>query len=153
MLVTLGPSALFQQEKWIPLWALNGGLEINLTLARPADVMRVVEAGTQPTQSTSYALSEIAMLISLCTLDDSLQEAYNAKMLQGGNLMIHTQGWSHQQSFLSAPAPTGDFGVSMTKPFSRLGNMFVAMAPELSQQGGRQYANTFVWYRQTSINV
>ena len=81
-IMTLDHSALFAQDKWLPLYALSGCVEINLSMARPQDVVRVLnEAGTQPAQSVPYTLCEIAMHMSLCTLDDQLQEAYNTQML------------------------------------------------------------------------
>ena len=156
VLMKLNVSGLMSQNKWIPLWALNGGAELRLTLANPEEVVKLnTEASTPaPTQSKSYNLSEIAMQVAMCTLDSELQEKYFQQLAGGAPLLMHLQGWSHQQVFLAA-ASTGDCNVSFSKPLSRLGSIFVTMAPALGQteiHAGIQYANTFAAYRQNREN-
>ena len=94
------------------------------------------------------------MQVAMCTLDSELQEKYFQQLAGGAPLLMHLQGWSHQQVFLAA-ASTGDFNVSFSKPLSRLGSIFVTMAPALGQpeiRAGIQYANTFAAYRQNREN-
>ena len=71
----LTTSMVFSSSKhWWPLWAINQGITLLLTLDQPENVVMRNDAAGNPTQSTSFQLSAIVGLYGMITLDSSLQE-------------------------------------------------------------------------------
>ena len=135
-------------QKYLPLWALGaGGVEILLSLARPADAT-IHTIATVP-QSQAYHLEDIRCEVDLVSIDSELMERYSRNLQEGGSLMLHTKLWNVTQVFVQPNA--GDFEVTLSKALSRLATMFVTFAPELTddeRQAGEMYVNTFRMYPQ-----
>ena len=125
-------------KKWMPLYAINGGLEILLTLANPTTHLKT------GLNSSAYRLTDIAYNCPMYTLDSALQEKYFQSLAKGDALLIHSQQFSHNEIFLTPSQ--GSFAVSLNKPVSRLATVFISFVRELSAadiQGGQTYVNTF----------
>ena len=142
--MTLPLSAVFgtSQTKYLPLFAMNGGIELLMSLAAPATHL-VTGSG----KSSSYRLENIQMHIGLITLDSALQEKYFQSLSSGQAMLLHTKQFSHQEMFL-APSQ-GSFECTVTKPLSRLSTVFVSFVTELTlseQQEGKSYVNTFSFF-------
>ena len=138
-------SGLLNQFRWIPLWAVNGPLELRFTLQDPKQCTVLRTAAGADTQSQNYKLTEIALHCSLCTLDSELQAKYFASVASGESLLMHITNWSHNQLFLS-PSGTGDFNAVLNRPLSRLDTVCTSLAPEITQEElakGINYATLF----------
>ena len=61
-------------DKWLPLFALNGGCRVSLTLDLPEDVAKMHGATGQATQSASFELSAAVCLRDSVVLDSALQK-------------------------------------------------------------------------------
>ena len=83
-------------SKWIPTWAISGGVEILLTLARPEDIVATGAAAN----STTYRLGNIALHCGMCLLDSHLQNTFAQNLLSGDqSLMIHTKQFYTSEQF------------------------------------------------------
>ena len=134
-------SALLNQFKWIPLFALNGGVTIKLTLEDGKECT-VRKRGTTAL-STSYRLEDISLHASLCTLQSELQEKFFQSLAAGESLILHTQSWSHSQLFL-APGADSSYNSSLNKPLSRIDTIIASHAPEITdadKDTGQHYCN------------
>ena len=122
-------------SKWIPLWAVNGGLEILLTLARPEDI---VVAGAVAANSTSYRLESIALHGGMCLLDSQLQNTFAMNLKDGDqSLMIHTKQFYTSEQFLTGGSD-GAWETSLVKPVSKLGSVFVNCVGDLTDAEKRE---------------
>ena len=63
-------------DKWWPLWALNGGIKIQLTLDAAENVVKRNDATGAANQSTQFELSAAVCLWDAITLDSQLQNKY-----------------------------------------------------------------------------
>ena len=136
-------SGLLNQFRWIPLFAVNGPLELRFTLQDP---VQTTVLGTGTAQSQQYKLSDIAFHASLCTLDSELQAKYFASLAAGESLLMHITNWSHNQLFLS-PSGSGDYNAVLSRPLSRLDTLIVNHAPEITGdelKEGKTYS-TYFW--------
>ena len=61
-------------EKCLPLWAMHGGIRVQLTLDNAAAVVKVNDATGQATQSNTFELSAAVLLADYVTLDSAPQE-------------------------------------------------------------------------------
>ena len=130
MCMTLNCSTLLTQFKWIPLFAINNGLQIKLSLDDPRETtIRKTTAGGD--LSTSYRLEDIQLHASLCTLQSELQNKYFQSLAQGDSLILHCQSWSHTQLFL-APGDDGSHNASLNKPLSRIDTVIATYTPEIA---------------------
>ena len=152
--MTVNISGLLNQFRWIPLWAVNGPLEIRFTLQDPTHctVLRNATTGSD-NQSQNYKLTDIALHASLCTLDSELQAKYFASVAAGESLLMHITNWSHNQLFIS-PSGTGDTNAVLARPLSRLDTICTSFAPELTADElarGINYATLF-WASDNATN-
>ena len=73
----LSMSSIFAgSDRWIPLWGVNGGIKIALTLDAPENVVKVNAADGQPIQSARFQLSAAVCLWDAVTLDTGAQNKY-----------------------------------------------------------------------------
>ncbi len=63
--------SFLNQVRWISLCAVNGGIDIRLTLADPATVTVLNDATGKPTLSHNYQLQNIVFSASMCTIDST----------------------------------------------------------------------------------
>ena len=148
---SLNCSALLNQFKWIPLFAVSGGLTIKLTLDDPAEVTVRKDIGADGTPGTGadlsqlYRIEDIRLNASLCTLDSQLQNKFFESLAAGEALLMHTQCWSNNQVYV-APAADGSYNASINRPVSRLDTCIVTAAPEIQpaqKNAGLQYSTWF----------
>ena len=151
--MTFPLSSIFgaSQQKYLPLFAMNGGIELLLSLSDPAS--HLITTGGK---GTSYRLENIQLHTNLITLDTALQEKYFQSLARGDAMLIHTKCWSHHELFLSPSQ--GSFECSVNKPFSRLATVFASYTTELSGDdiaGGKNYVNNFEFFtnQQQAIEV
>ena len=57
-----------------PIFSLNGGIRVQLTLDAAANVVKVNDAAGQPTQSNQFQIEAAVLLWDAVTLDSALQE-------------------------------------------------------------------------------
>ena len=142
---------LGSNSKWLPLWAVSGGLEILLTLARPEDVVATGAAGTA--NSTTYRLENIALHCGMCLLDSQLQNTFANQFVNGDqSLMIHSKMWHTSEQFLSGGSD-GAWEASLIKPVSKLATVFcntVGVLTDAEKQGGSLNFNTFQMYTEAA---
>lgn len=139
----LGLLGLTSSKKWIPLWAIAGGIEIYLTLAPAADCMITGASGT--TNSANYNLSNIKLACDMLTIDPALDEEYAKTLRQGAGLKLHFKTWNIGQQFLPA-ANGGNIDLAIQKAYTRLANVFCLFSKEFTddeKQGGQLQVNTF----------
>ena len=135
-------------DKWLPIFALNGGIRVQLTLDEAANVVKVNNAAGQAAQSNQFQLEAAVLLWDAVTLDSSLQERYFSQLASGGTLLYETSQFSSHTVFLPANQ-AGQFACSINKPVSRLNSVFCTFVPVLTQpekNGGKQVVNTFQGY-------
>jgi len=149
----LGLSGLLHSKKWIPLWAIAGGIEILLTLAPALDaiVPGVPVGGVYP-NSVQYSLGDLRMAADMVSLDPTLDEQYKTSLLEGGGLKLHFKTWNVTQQYLPA-GNGGNMTLTLSKAYSRLANVFCNFAAELTPaetQGGEMYTNSFKMYPEAS---
>ena len=145
----LTTSMVFSSSKhWWPLWAINQGLTLLLTLDQPENVVKRSDANGNPTQSTSFQLSATVVLYGVITLDSALQEKYFQQLASGQSLLWCGSQWDTHEVFI--PVNTqGEFAATVSKNASRLMTVFNTFVPRLTQQdkeAGKQYCNTFQGY-------
>ena len=119
-------SALFSQHRWLPLFALGGmGCQISLTLAPGAESLIVADSPTAAAAdySTEYQIEDIRVLADFISLQDDLQESYNASLLQGSALRLPVKLWSCQTMFLTSDH-AGSFDLALSKNYTRLASLF-----------------------------
>jgi hypothetical protein len=115
-------SGLMSQPKWLFLGALGGqGLQLQLTLA-PANQACIIHEGVT-TYSELYTLSDIRLLVDMCSLSGELQESYNAALLNGTSLKIPIKTWEVLTNYLSADSG-GSFDVALSKNYIRIQTLF-----------------------------
>ena len=134
--------------KFWPLFAINQGLTLLLTLDQPENVVKRNDANNQPTQSTSFQLSAIVGLWDSITLDSALQNKYFEQLASGQSLLWQGSQWDTHEVFI--PVNTqGEFAATVAKNASRLMTVFNTFVPRLTpeeKQRGKQYCNTFQGY-------
>ena len=147
-------SGLMQSKKWIPLWAIAGGIEVLLTLAPAADAMvsgaPIAGAGGPFTNSMDYQLRDLRIEADFVQIDPALDEQYRQNLEEGGSLKLHLKTWDLSQQFLGQ-ANAGNADITVQKSLSRLATIFANFAPELEdadKQAGALYCNTFLMYPQ-----
>ena len=119
-------------DKWWPLWALNGGIKIQLTLDAAENVVKRNDATGDASQSTQFELSAAVCLWDAITLDSQLQNKYFEQLASGGTLLWEGSQFSTHEVFL--PVNTeGTFSASVSKPVSRLNTIFNTFVPRLDQ--------------------
>jgi hypothetical protein len=135
-------SGLLSQPKWLFLGALGGqGLQLQLTLA-PANQAMIIHDGT--TQfSEGYTLSDIRLLVDMCSLSGELQESYNAALLNGTSLKIPIKSWEVLTNYLSGDSG-GSFDVAISKNYTRLATLFAVFNqnPPSDNHGKAKIVNT-----------
>ena len=94
-------SGLLNQFQWIPLWAVNGPLELRFTLQDTRACIVLRPANGSDMQPHAYKLIDIAMHASLCALARELQAKYVASVASGESLLMHIANSSHNQLFIS----------------------------------------------------
>ena len=131
-----------------PLFAINNGITLLLTLDQPENVVKQNDAFGNPTQSTSFQLSSIVGLWDSITLDSELQNRYFQQLASGQSLLWSGSQWDTNEVFI--PVNTqGQFAATIAKNASRLMTVFNTFVPRLTpeeKQAGRQYCNTFKSY-------
>ena len=152
----LGLLGLTSSKKWIPLWAIAGGIEIFLTLAQPADCMisGAVTSGVAA-NSLSYTLSNLKMNCDMLTIDPALDEEYARTLREGGGLKLHFKTWNISQQFLPA-SNGGNVDLSIQKAYTRLANVFCLFSKDFSEaekQGGDLQVNTFSMFPQAEESL
>ena len=101
--------------KFWPLFAINQGLSLLLTLDQPENVVkRVNDIDGQPTQSTKYQLSAIVGLWDSITLDSALQNRYFEQLASGQALLWQGAQWDTQEVFIPNNVQ-GDFAATIAK--------------------------------------
>ena len=148
----LGLSGLFHAKKWIPLWAIAGGIEILLTLAPATEA---VVPGIAAANSVVYTLSDLRLGADLISIDPALDEQYHANVKEGGALTLHFKTWNVTQQYLPVHN-SGNMTLTLSKAYSRLANVFANFAPELTEankQTGVMYTNMFSMYPQAAETV
>ena len=139
----LGLSGLMHSKKWIPLWAVAGGIELYLTLASQEACMISGANGT--TNSMQYSLSDMRLECDMLTIDPALDEQYVTSLREGGGLKLHFKTWNVNQQYLSA-GNGGSADITLSKAYSRLANVFALFAKEFSdveKYEGKLQVNTF----------
>ena len=140
-----GLSGMLHAKKWIPLWAIPGGIEILLTLAPASEA--VVPAANDA-NSVQYTLSDLRLGADLISIDPALDEQYKQNLLDGGGLKLHFKTWNVTQQYLAA-GNAGNMTLTLSKAYSRLANVFANFAPELTaaqRQTGAMYTNEFTMF-------
>ena len=135
-------------DKWLPLFALNGGIRVSLTLDLPENVVKIHDAAGQATQSASFELSAAVLLWDSVTLDSALQQKYFEQLASGGTLLYETSQFSTPEVFLPF-SQAGQFSASINRPVSRLNSAFCTFVPPLTPQdklSGKQIVNCFQGY-------
>ena len=118
-------------DKYWPLWALNGGIALLLTLDQAENVVKVNDANNQPGQSSSFQLSAIVGLWDAITLDSALQERYFQQLVSGQTLLWSGSQWDTHEVFI--PLNTqGQFAATISKNASRLMTVFNTFVPRLT---------------------
>ena len=84
-------------DKWLPNFALNNGIRVQLTLDQAANVVKVNDAVGAATQSNSFQFEAAVLLWDAVTLDSALQEKYFAQLASGGTLLYETSQFSNPQ--------------------------------------------------------
>ena len=141
-------------DSWIPLFALNGGVRLQLTLDAAENVVKRNDANGQANQSTQFELSAAVCLWDAITLDSQLQNKYFEQLASGGTLLWEGSQFSTSEVFL--PVNTeGTFSASVSKPVSRLNTIFNTFVPRLDpadKAAGRQVCNTFRGYGESAYS-
>ena len=142
----LGLLGLTSSKKWIPLWAIAGGIEIFLTLAPVSECM-ISGAVTSAVaaNSLSFNLSNIKLNCDMLTIDPALDEEYAKTLREGAGLKLHFKTWNVGQQFLPA-SNGGNVDISIQKAYTRLANVFCLFSKEFDaaeKQGGQLQVNTF----------
>ena len=119
-------------DKWWPLWALNGGIKIQLTLDQAENVVKQNDVAGDANQSTEFQLSACVCLWDAITLDSALQNKYFEQLASGGTLLWEGSQFSTHDVFLP-PSTIGQFAASVSKPVSRLNTIFNTFLPVLTQ--------------------
>ena len=87
-------------DKWLPIFALNGGCRIQLTLDQAEHVVKVNNPAGQALQSNQFQLEAAVLLWDAVTLDSSLQEKYFQQLASGGTLLLESTQFSSSEMFL-----------------------------------------------------
>ena len=87
-------------DKWLPAFALNGGIRVQLTLDAAANVVKVNDAVGNPTQSNQFQIEAAVLLWDAVTMDSALQEKYFAQLASGGTLLLEATQFSTSEMFL-----------------------------------------------------
>ena len=82
-----------------PLFAINQGLSLLLTLDQPENVVKRNDSNGNPTQSTNYQLSAIVGLWDSISLDSALQNKYFEQLASGQSLLWQGAQWDTHEVF------------------------------------------------------
>ena len=149
VVMRLTMSSVFSgSDKWLPVFALNNGIRVQLTLDQAANVVKVNNTAGQATQSNTFELEAAVLLWDAVTLDSALQEKYFAQLASGGTLLYETTQFSTSSVFLPVNQ-SGQLAASINKPVSRLNSVFCNFLPPLTaadKLNGKQVVNTFQGY-------
>ena len=149
VVMRLTMSSIFSgTDKWLPIFSLNGGIRVQMTLDAAANVVKVNDAAGQPTQSNQFQIEAAVLLWDAVTLDSALQEKYFAQLASGGSLLLETTQFSTSEVYLPLNQ-AGSVIASINKPVSRLNSVFCTFVPPLTADNklaGKQIVNTFQGY-------
>ena len=118
-------SGLFSQHRFLPLFNLGGqGLQIQLSIAPAAASMILADApdAVADVYSSKFHIEDIRLLADMITLNDDLQESYNAGLLGGSALRIPIRTWELQTVYLPADN-VGQFDLALSKNYTRLASL------------------------------
>ena len=75
-------SSFAGSDKWIPLFSINGGVKVQLTLDAAENVVKLNDDNGQANQSTAFEVSAAVLLWDHCVLDSQLQENISGSWLK-----------------------------------------------------------------------
>ena len=149
VVMRLTMSSIFSgTDKWLPIFSLNGGCRLQLTMDAAANVVKANDGAGNPTQSTTFQIEAAVLLWDAITLDSALQENYFAQLASGGSLLLETTQFSTSEVYLPLNQ-AGSLVASINKPVSRLNSVFCTFVPPLTaaeKLAGKQIVNTFQGY-------
>ena len=120
-------SGLLSQHRWIPLYALSGGLVINFFLA-PVNESLIKKIG-QANYSQDYRLTDVRGLCTMQTISDELMEGFLSQLLQGSALRLPIKKLESLWSYI--PNTTASkFDVPMSRSYTRLCTLFASYVKE-----------------------
>ena len=132
VVMRLTMSSVFSgSDSWLPVFALNGGIRVQLTLDQAANVVKVNDPAGNATQSNTFEIEAAVLLWDAVTLDSALQEKYFAQLASGGTLLYETSQFSTSSVFLPVNQ-SGQLAASINKPVSRLNSVFCNFLPPLT---------------------
>ena len=94
------------------------------------------------TNSMSYELSDVQAKCRMCTIDDSLMNAFQEQLLQGAALRIPIKKIESVYNYI-APTASNNFDVALSRNYTRLASLWATFAREPLADGSRMLANTF----------
>jgi hypothetical protein len=111
ILMSFHALGLWTQPKWIPLFALAGGLTLSIEMDAADQSFQTIA-----NSSTNYQLSECRLLCDTISVDNSLMESYSRHLLSGKPLVIGPFK-SHSVTTIAVAGAQGD--LSIARSFTR----------------------------------
>jgi hypothetical protein len=139
VLMRIALSGLCNGNKFVPLWACRGGLEILCTLAQPVDAL-----DTTAGKSQTYTLTELACHADLVTCDPMLDESYRQILQSGESLHLHLKTFNMTKMFIPQ-GNAGQFTLALSKSYSRVANIFSTFHQTFTD-ASKKDCNTFVMF-------
>jgi len=123
------PAGLFQQHKFLPVWAMGGGLVVELELNS--------DATYATTGATDWILENPYIFAEEKVCDSQLQQRYVQHIMSGKNLPISIKSVSNTLHIVTS----GDFTLALARGFSRLDSLFITLFD--TEQAGAKEVNTY----------
>jgi len=124
------PSGLFQQHKFLPVWAMSGGLIVEMELNS--------DASYATTGTTDWFIENPFIFADEKVCDSQLQQRYVEHVMSGKNLPISIKSVSNTLHIVTSGQA---FTLALARGFSRLDSMFITLFD--TEQAGAKEVNTY----------
>ena len=127
---------LLHQPKWIPLRYAPLTLELELVndftdvCVIPTNNGGVNERFPTTHTSTTWQISQVEVKCDLCTLDNALENSYEAHLLDKGTLPINYNTYINQTQNITGQV---DIAINVSRAISRLKSVFINFSKKTSQ--------------------
>ena len=127
---------LLHQPKWIPLRYAPLTLELELVNAftdvcvNPDNVrFRTTTSGSNIGTSVEWSIQQVELKCDVCTLDNALENSYEAHLLGAGTLPINYNTYINQQQNITGQT---DIAINVSRAISRLKSIFINFSKKTS---------------------